>query len=84
MKRNQVFCRAYDETGKIGNADVFDLDEESFRAFVIGILMRCEVVVGIKDEFVDGNHLKLRMKPGILHKRDEDEESERSLDDPGK
>lgn len=70
MKRKQVFVRAYDETGKIGNADIFDLDEESFRAFVVGLLMRCDVVAGIKDEFVQEEYIKLKMKPGILHKKD--------------
>lgn len=67
MKRNQVFVRAYDETGQIGNADVLDLDDDSFRAFVIEMLWRSGLVTGIKDEFVEGDKIRLQMKPGILH-----------------
>lgn len=39
MKRGQVFVRAKFDDGRWGNCDIFDLDEESFRAFVIDRLI---------------------------------------------
>jgi len=38
MRRGQVFVRATTKEGKWGNVDVFDLDDESFRAFVLQYL----------------------------------------------
>ena len=35
MRRGQVLVRAIKAKGSWGNVDVLDLDEESFRAFVI-------------------------------------------------
>jgi hypothetical protein len=70
VKKNQVFVRAYDEAGKLGSADVLDLDDESFRVFVIGMLFVNELVCGIRDEFVEGPHIKLKLRPGMYHERD--------------
>lgn len=65
IKRGQVFVRAQDETGRWGSADVLDLDEESFRAFVAGTLFRSGLLVGLKDEAVAGERLPLRVRPGV-------------------
>lgn len=65
MKRKQVFVRAKIEVGEKVywvNADVFDLDEESFRAFVVGMLFRAGAVVGIKDEFIKTDHIEHHVK----------------------
>ncbi len=53
MKIQQVFVRAQDPNGKWGAADVMDIDDKSFRAFVIDMLMRAGVVVHLKDEVVE-------------------------------
>ena len=52
MKRNQIFVRAKSPSGKWGSHDVLDLDDKSFKAFVLDMLFRAGLVVGIKDEFV--------------------------------
>lgn len=71
MKRKQVFVRAVDESGKHGAADVLDLDDDSFRAFVVGMLFHVGLVTGIKDEVVKGEDIQLRTKPGFLFPRGE-------------
>lgn len=65
MKRGQVFVRAQDETGRFGSADVLDLDGESFRAFVLGVLFRAQIVTGLRDEAVEGDHIRLTVRPGV-------------------
>lgn len=59
MKRKQVFVRAKSPSGKWHSADVLDLDDLSFRAFVMGVLHEAGLVVGIKDDFVAGNRIEL-------------------------
>lgn len=49
MKKDQVFVRARLANGKIAVCDVLDLDDESFRAFVIDVLFRHGLVFGIRD-----------------------------------
>lgn len=68
MKRNQVMVRAKDETGQYGPADVMDLDEESARAFAFDALFRAGLVVGIKSEFVAGENIPYKTKPGYRFK----------------
>ncbi len=70
MKRRQVFVRALDSNGKMGATDVMDLDEESFRAFMVEVMLRNDLVVGIRESEVDGERIRLRTKPGILHPDD--------------
>lgn len=70
MKRKQVFVRAKDSAGRIGNADVLDLDEDSFRAFTMDILFRAGAVVGIKPDFVKGEEIRYQMKPDLLHEKE--------------
>lgn len=63
MKRGQVFVRAQDENGKWQSIDVLDLDDESFRVFVVNMLMRGMLVTSITDENVDGEQITLRARP---------------------
>ena len=58
MKREQVFVRAKDPTGKWGPTDVLDLDAPSFRAFVLDVLFRAGLVVGISDDCCDGESIE--------------------------
>lgn len=50
MRRNQVFVRAISKEGKWDAVDVLDLDEDSFRAFVVSRLMVAGLVVSVLDE----------------------------------
>ena len=58
MKRGQVFVRGRDPNGKWGAIDVLDLDEPSFRAFVMEMFKRAQIVVALKDESVEGDHIE--------------------------
>jgi len=58
MKRGQVFVCGRRRDGSIGNIDALDLDDASFRAFVLDIFVGCGIVVAIKDEFADGDRLQ--------------------------
>jgi hypothetical protein len=60
MKRRQVFVRGRLRDGSIGNIDALDLDDASFRAFVLDRLMRAGHVTAIKDAYVDGDHIRYR------------------------
>jgi len=70
VKRRQVFVRALDSNGKMGAADVMDLDEDSFRAFMVDVMFRAELVVGIRESEVQGERIRLRTKPGVVHPDD--------------
>ncbi len=60
MKRGQAFVRGRLRDGSIGNIDILDLDDASFRAFVLDRLVRAGLVTAIKDEFTDGDHVRYR------------------------
>ena len=62
MKRGQVFVRALDYKNQWINCDVLDLDDESFKAFIADILFKAGAVVGIKNEFCEGEEIKLRKR----------------------
>ena len=60
IKRNQVFVRAKSPSGLLYSADVLDLTQESFNAFVIGTLFRHGFVIGLRDEHGEGDTLVLQ------------------------
>ena len=62
IKRSQIFVRAKNKAGKWVNADVLDLDDESFRAFVMWRLMEADLVCSLKDYIVLGEPLVLRTR----------------------
>jgi hypothetical protein len=66
MKRGQVFVRGQRADGTWGNVDAFDLDDESFRAFVLEILSRAGLVAAIREKYVDGEPIpyQVRVPPG--------------------
>ena len=53
IERGQAFVRAQDQNGKWGSADILDLDEESFRRFVLTILSNLGTIsiVTLGEEF---------------------------------
>lgn len=62
MKRGQVFVRAINKKGKHDSVDVLDLDDASFKAFVMDMLFSTGIVVGLRDEAVDGERIVYREK----------------------
>ena len=44
MQRGMVFVRAQSPSGKWHSADVMDLDDESFRIFVLEMLRRKSII----------------------------------------
>jgi hypothetical protein len=70
MKRRQVFVRALDSNDKMGVTDVMDLDEDSFKVFMLDVMQRHGLVVGIIESQIEGERIALRTKPGIVHKED--------------
>lgn len=63
IKRGQIFVRAKDSLGKWGSADVLDLTEESFRAFVLGIFARH----GMITSFIDDDNVEIELKTKYPH-----------------
>jgi hypothetical protein len=57
MRRGQVFVRAQTPTGRWVNADVLDLDELSYRAFIVEQLMRIGAVYSLKDNQAKGEEV---------------------------
>lgn len=62
IKLNQIFVRAKNKRGKWINADVMELDDESFRAFVMHRLFESGLVCGIRPDAVEGEPIVLRTR----------------------
>ena len=60
MKRGQVFVRAKDADGQWDSVDVLDLDELSFRVFVLDLFDRQGAVVSLVEKEVPGEPIELR------------------------
>ena len=59
IKRGQVFVRAKSPGGRWHSADVLDLTQESFNAFVVGTLFKQGLVTGVRGSYVEGEALEL-------------------------
>jgi hypothetical protein len=62
MKRGQVFVKAFDENGVWGTVDALDLDEVSWRAFVMDRLQRAGLVFGMKEDLCEGQTVTYRAR----------------------
>lgn len=64
MKRGHVWIRAsnYDGT-KWGAVDVLDLDAESFRVWVVDMLIRLGIVATLR---IDGKDIHYRAREGVV------------------
>jgi hypothetical protein len=60
MKRGQIFVRAIRPNGHWDAVDVFDLDELSFRVFVMELFDRQGAVVSLVEKKVEGDPIVLR------------------------
>lgn len=77
MKRGQIRVPATDVKGKTGHCDILDLDDQSFRIFLMTMFMRAKWV-----RFLDGNSPALRnvksaplmAKKGVSFALDKDKE----------
>jgi hypothetical protein len=65
ITRNQVFVRAQDENGKWGAFDALDLDDESFRMFILDKLAALRVVAVLKNDADSVKGASLRVKTGV-------------------
>ena len=65
--RGQIFFRARYDDGSWGAVDVFDLDDESFRAIVLDALQ--DVFISLSPEAAPD---PLRAKPGLAKEADDD------------
>lgn len=62
MKRGQIFTRAKVD-GIWQNVDVLDLDDESFKLFILDFLHRAGFLVGVKPEKIAEPDIELKLKP---------------------
>lgn len=60
MKKGQIFVRAQRPNGEWDSVDVFDLDELSFRVFVMDLFDRQGAVVSLVEKKVPGDPIVLR------------------------
>ena len=65
--RGEIFVRGKYDDGRWGNIDVFDLDDESFRAVILGVLRHA--FVGLVP---DVDPPPLRAKEGLRRETDDD------------
>lgn len=65
MKPGMVLVRATNDSGQRVVADVLDLDERSFRAFVVQTLWNAGMVVAIKPEEISEPEIPLNLMPGV-------------------
>ena len=60
MKRRQVIVQGINKKGKSGSIDVLDLDNESFRAYVIDRLICGGLVIPTPPSKIDSSSIKYR------------------------
>lgn len=65
MKRGRVFVKAADEKGRFGTVDALDLDDDSFRAFILDRLVDAQVIIAVPSDDAPGPDIIYRTKPGI-------------------
>jgi hypothetical protein len=65
IRRETVFVRAQLPNGRWVSADVLDLTQESFNAFVLGRLHHARLVAGLRHP--DGEEIPLQVRPDREH-----------------
>jgi hypothetical protein len=66
VKRGTMLCFAVDEHGTRGIADALDLDEQSFRVFLLDVLWSSNALIGIDQDSLPGDDIALRVRPGAV------------------
>jgi hypothetical protein len=64
MKKNMILVAAIDDDGVEQVVDALDLDERSFRSFVLGTLWNAGVLAGVNPGDLPGADIAMRIKPG--------------------
>lgn len=62
MKKGQVLVRAKNKEGEWTYVDVLDLDDRSFKAFILDRLFKNGLVAGLKEETIEGERITLYEK----------------------
>ena len=65
MKKGQVFVRAQTPSGKWVSADFLDLTLESQQVFLMDLMVRHHLVVGLKRELVLGDEITYTTKTEV-------------------
>ncbi len=65
MQRGKVFFRARDETGRYGCADILDLDETSFRAVIVEVLVKINALLSLESDSSKGEEIQLTTRAGF-------------------
>lgn len=63
MKKNQILVAALDADGVEVVGDALDLDDRSFRCFVLGVLWQAGVLASVDPTELPGHDLPPRLKP---------------------
>lgn len=66
MKRGMILVEALGPNGMPCGADALDLDDESFRLFVLNVLWQKGAVVAVDPAEVAGDDIQLRMRSGAV------------------
>lgn len=67
MKHGQYFVRCKIRE-RWYNVDILDLEEDSFRAVILERLSIGRLLVGIREEYVDGEAIEAKVKPELENK----------------
>lgn len=63
MKKNMILVEAIDADGRPCVGDALDLDDRSFRAFVLNVLWNAQAVAGVDPAALEGGDIPLRLRP---------------------
>lgn len=66
MKKNMILVTALDADGVDVVVDALDLDDRSFRAFVLGVLWQNGALVGVDPAEIPGGDIPLRLRPDAV------------------
>lgn len=67
MKKNMILVQAINDDGVDVVADALDLDDRSFRAFILNVLWQKGAVAGIDPQQLPTADLPMRLRPGSSH-----------------
>lgn len=65
--KSGIYVRAINAEGKWDSVDVMDLDEESFRIFVLRMMVNQRVPVGIQDEMDEMKYAELHARKQLSY-----------------
>ncbi len=66
MKKNMILVSALDDDGVEQVVDALDLDERSFRAFILSTLWNNGLLAGVNPGDLPGGEIAMRVRPGTV------------------